>query len=877
MDQQRWAKIQNIFLEASVLAPNLQASYVRQHTLGEADIEVEITRLLRGHNQNSVLDQDLKVIAAGVFEQPEVRQLQSIGPYQLQEKLGAGGMGTVYLATRDDWQTKVALKMPRDIWISSDRLQRFAYEQLLLARMVHPSIARIYESGALPNGTPWFAMEYVNGRPINTYCRDQLLPLRQRLKLFVAVCDAVAYAHSQAIIHRDLKPSNILVTESGAVKLLDFGIAKQLGEYGEKAAITIGDRHPVTLAYAAPEQMVKNNVSTRSDVYSLGVILYELLTGKLPFDLTDLSPFDAEKFVSTHAPEQASAAARAILPGSVSEAEPTLSKTAWSDLDALCLKAMNIAQDRRYLSVEALRNDIERFLTDQPLEAQPDHWLYKTGKYARRNRKALSIATAAFISIAGLVTYSTIRIARARDAAVLEANRSQLLENFLLSLFNGNDDQAGPSQDLKVTTVLRSGELQAAALNSDPRVQADLYEVLGSSYRRLGKMQEADSLLQKALLLREHLLGSESPEVAETLIEQALSQGDQSHFDAAERLARHGLDLTEKQKPQNHTQIAKALTALGQVLAERGKNQEAISVLNRAADMEEKSMAPLPDRSNTLNILVVAHENAGDFPLAETLDRRLIVLDRQLYGESHPKYATDLSNLATSFNARGNYLEAEKHYRSALASFEKWYGPDSPQTAFSLMVLGSVLTREGKLSEASLTLKRALQLETHLSTTPSPQLEFVLDSLGGVALKSGELNQAKQYYEKALALSRISGEASQRSGLETSNLGDVYSAEKNYPRAEQLYRQAFQLLSTNFPPGNINVGAAQLKIGHTLVLERRFRDAEPFLLRGYEVVSRQVSPTLSWSVNGRKDLATVYDHLNQPLKAAQFRAAPDIK
>jgi serine/threonine-protein kinase len=862
LDEERWAQIQSLFLEACELPVDAQSDFVDRHSKDDPELAEELHRLLRGHKRQSVLDGDIEVMVAQVFDEPEVKPLEMVGPYRLEKALGAGGMGTVFLATREDWKSKVAIKMPRDVWISSDRLQRFSYEQILLARLAHSSIARIYESGTLTNGTPWFAMEYVDGLPINKHCQQQNLSIQRRLELFLLVCHAVQYAHSQAIIHRDLKPSNILVTSSGEIKLLDFGIGKQMGALLEDSAVTKTGLHPVTLAYAAPEQILLNDISTQTDVYSLGVVLYEMLTGKLPFEVADLTPAQAEKIISTTEPLKPSAVAQ----------DAALGKAAWKDLDALCLKAISKERARRYQSVESLCKDVDSYLHQKPLAARPDDWFYKARKFSGRNRKPILIAAIVIVAVLGLVSYFTFRLAQSRSAAISEAARSKLIEDFLISLFDSGDE-AGPGQDMKVSTILKTGELQAAALSGDPRIQSDLYQVLGSSYRKLGQLNRADALLDKALTIRKSVWGNNSPQLAETEMEMANAQADESHFDRAEQLAKDAVRIQEQVAPHDDAQLANALVALGRVLVLHGSARQAMSLFERAVLLQKNSKATLSDRATALSALAVAHEDILDLPIARKLQEQAAQLDLRIYGDSHPKYAADLMNLASNSAQQGQYAEAESDYRAALKINRKWYGENHSLTAMNMMMLGYALVREGKLDEASKILSESLAIQTLVTKGPSPNLAFILDNLGGVALRRNQLKEAADYYQRALAMNRtVFGETNPRAAQEMSNLADVYVAGKDYPPAESLYRHALDLFAKNAKPENLNAGLVRIKIGHTLLLQKRFQEAEPFLTGGYDVVSKQMTATTSLLVQTRADLVTLYNHLKQPAKADKFSA-----
>jgi serine/threonine protein kinase/TolB-like protein len=402
MDRARWDRMQALFHVAAECPAYERRPFLEQRCPGEPELVADVLALLDEDARPSLLDRDVAHVAGDLIGvvTPTEKDSQHFHPYRLKAPIGEGGMGVVYLAERPDLGSIVAIKILRDGWLSPARRRRFAAEQRTLARLNHPGIARLYDAHALHDGTPWLVMEYVNGVPLTEYCETQRSPVAERLRLFRAVCEAVEYAHQNGIIHRDLKPSNILVKQDGTVRLLDFGISKQLEGTDEPG------RHATTVrlmtpAYAAPEQLTGQPTGTQTDVYSLGIILYELLTGRLPFSGHDPTSHGVSAMLEAMGdPVRPSAAVRTrddAHPGGI-----TTDTASWSDLDVLCLTAMHVDAGRRYQSVAALIRDVDRFLAEQPLEARPDSVGYRLGKFARRNRQVLAASIAAVLVAGGL-------------------------------------------------------------------------------------------------------------------------------------------------------------------------------------------------------------------------------------------------------------------------------------------------------------------------------------------------------------------------------------------------------------------------------------------------------------------------------------------
>src|SRR5438128_5528272 len=351
MDELKWRRMQELFHEATELPGTEHRAFLKAACGDDEQLINEVLALLEQDARGgSLLDRDLAELAHESVEEsdPASLPLKEFGPYRIQKVLGEGGMGVVYLAERKDLGSVAAIKILRDAWLSPERRERFASEQRTLAQLNHPAIARLHDASTLPDGTPWFVMEYAEGVPLTTFCEEHASSITERLRLFRAVCEAVEHAHRHLIVHRDLKPSNILVKPDGSVKLLDFGIAKQLDSLEGPVDRTRTGLRLMTPAYAAPEQILGDPVGIHTDIYTLGVVLYELLTGRLPFDLANRTPSEAETVIVEQRPERPSAAAK----------EKSVSRRAWADLDVLCLTAMHIEPQRRYRTVEALIRDI---------------------------------------------------------------------------------------------------------------------------------------------------------------------------------------------------------------------------------------------------------------------------------------------------------------------------------------------------------------------------------------------------------------------------------------------------------------------------------------------------------------------------------------
>jgi eukaryotic-like serine/threonine-protein kinase len=877
MDSTRWQRVQSLFHDTADLPAPEQRAFLQSACGDDSELMADILALLEEDARGaSLLDRDLAHVAHQVLEEGAAPSpaFKEFGPYRIREVLGEGGMGVVYLAEREDLGSLVAIKILRDAWLSPARRERFSSEQRTLAQLNHPSIARLYDADTLSDGTPFFVMEYVEGAPLTEYCNKNNCSVQERLQLLRSVCGAVEYAHGQAVIHRDLKPSNILVKPDGSVRLLDFGIAKQLETLDAPADQTRTGLRLMTPAYAAPEQIRGERVGVHTDVYSLGVILYELLAGRLPFDLSNRTPAEAETIIVGQAPEKPSAVAKraAQQPGASALVSRT-GKSAWADLDILCLTALHKDAQRRYRSVEALIRDIDHYLKGEPLEARPDTLRYRLGKFVARNRRPVSAAAAVFTIVVGLVAFYTVRLATARNAALAEAARTQRIQRFMLNLFQGGDEAAGPADSLRVVTLVDRGVQEARTMSGEPAVQAELYQTLGGIYQKLGKFDQADSLLRSALDERRSLFGADHREVADSLVALGLLRADQAQFAEAERLVRDGLAMTKRHLPPNHPAVAKATAALGKVLEDRGAYDQAAPVLEDAVRLQSTPGTATPDLAATLSELANTQFYLGHYDASDTVNRRVLEMQRQLYGERHPRVADTLINLAQIQFQWGHYDQAEKLERQALDINRSWYGKDHPETADTLTMIGQAVAFQGRYDEAVDLLQQSLAILEHVYGPVHPRVAYALNELGLTEMKQGRLDDAEARFRRVLAIYRtVYGEHHYLIGIAFSNLGSVYLARKQYAQAEPLCRQAVAHYVDSLSPNHLNTGIARIKLGRALLGERRYTDAQVESLAGYGILTKQTSPTVSWLKSAREDLVAEYDALDQPEKAKQFRA-----
>jgi eukaryotic-like serine/threonine-protein kinase len=870
MDRVAWDRLHTAFLTALDLPPSERHNFLL-HTFG-ADVQLlqHAQAMLTSDNQEaSLLNTNIQEIVAEVFDySSDIDASLTIGPYKLKRFLGEGGMGVVWLAQRTDAGNEIAMKFLLHASLSPLRRERFSREIRHLAKLNHPYIARMYDAGSLPDGIPWLAMEYVNGTPLTSYCRQPSRTPAEIVELFHRVCEAVQHAHQQLVIHRDLKPSNILVQSDGTPKLLDFGISRELQQADDvnEAQNTAPNMRFMSRAYAAPEWKENGVVAASNDVYSLGVLLYEMLT-------SDSFPKVGEERAEESLPCPSSIVAkRKKDPEYPTTPMSGLAKSSWDDLDLLCLKAVHRDPAQRYPSVEAMIRDIDHYTRAEPLEARRENLIYKTKKFLRRNRipvLATGLATALIVST---VAFFTWRLAHERSNALIQAERAQRIQRFILSLFEGDDKEAGPGQDLRVVTLLDRGAPAAHALSAEPEVQSELYYTLGTMYMKLGRLDRADAMLQSALNLQQSNGIGDKPALADILTAQGLLRSEQGKSEQAEQLVRQAIALTDSRSVHQRSSMGREFTALGEVLINHGQYAPAIKVLQQATALEspEDSTAELSD---ALSNLATANLYLGNYSEASEIDHQVLQLDQGIYAVNHPRLAEDLQNISQIEDMWGKNTEAEQDERKALGIDQAWYGEENPKTAIVETSLASTLIYENNYIEAESLLRKALHTQEATYGNNSPHVAFVLNSLAGVETHKKHFQAAETYYEKMAAIYRASyGADDYRVSIASSNLAGVLLNEKRYAESQKLFEQVIQTYKKTFPADNLNIGITQIKLGRVFLAQHRYSDAEPHTLAGYEIVSKQQSPSSNFVKGARHDLSVIYQETGEAGKAGLFQA-----
>jgi eukaryotic-like serine/threonine-protein kinase len=771
------------------------------------------------------------------------------GAYRVERVIGVGGMGAVYFAERADdlFQKTAAVKLLPPGFGTPAAQRRFAEERRILARLQHPSIAGLLDGGVADDGTPYFVMEYVDGVPIDEYCQTHRLSVDDRLGLFLQVCAVVEYAHRNLIVHRDLKPSNILVTPEGQAKLLDFGIATMVdpdGTDGGGTALTEVHGMPLTPAFASPEQVRGEALTTATDVYSLGVLLYLLLTGHRPYEVTGLTPAGAERVISETMPP---------LPSQVEPAIPTPNPDSHrrrlrGDLDTIVMAALQKDAARRYGSVRALAEDIERHFAGRPVTARRDTFTYRASRFIVRNRLLVGAAAAVSLLLLGLTTlaaYTAVTararnavIAMERDRAQLESEKATAVSDFLISLFSANDPDAAAGEPLTALAVLEQGERDAATLAAQPEVQARMLDVIAQVYTRLGDYDRAEPLLHEAVrIYRERAPGEQVGLAGSTSRLGDLLRRKGRLDEAAAYLEQAMVLAGEAQAP---AALADALNDLGLVAQDRGDYAAAEQWHRQALEIRGKNLgARSPRTAASLQNIALALSSLNREAEAEALYREALDIYREAHGPEHTEVATTLTTLGRLKSERGIFESADSLLSEALRISRVRLGDDHPSVALALNDIGTARVRQGDYEAAEEAFREALRIREQALGPDHPYVAISLNNLSFVLVQQSAFSDALPLRRRAyeIALARL-GNAHDHTGTFAHNLGQVLDLAGQHADAEAYYRESLAILDRAFPDGHPLTARPLLSLGDLLARQGRAAAAEPYVRTAVEILTR---------------------------------------
>jgi tetratricopeptide (TPR) repeat protein/tRNA A-37 threonylcarbamoyl transferase component Bud32 len=820
-------ELESLFEQAAGLAATEREQFLAEHC-SDPDLRREV-ELLLAHDRGAetFLQRAVSEEASSTLQILVFAPGQRLGPYRVLSVIGRGGMGLVYLAERADgkFEQRVAIKVLQsdvDLPLLSNRAQQ---ECRILASLQHPNIAHVLDAGVSHDGLPYFVMEYVDGLPLDRYSERHHLSLRDRLRLLLPLCDALHLAHQKLIVHRDLKPDNILVTEQGVPKLLDFGIAKVLGEVPVSPQNTA--TRILTPEYASPEQARGEPVTTATDIYSLGGVLYRLLTGSAPHQTKDKSPMEMVRAISEEEVRRPSELRRELA----------------GDIDSILLKALHTDPQQRYRSVDQFAADLESWLEGKPVLAVPPSLGYRARKFGRRHRVVLATVSAVALALVVAAVVSIREGIRAnRETAVAEAV-NDFLQNDLLAQA-GSSSQSGPDTkpdpDLKVRTALdRAAQQIEGKFAKQPEVEASIRDTIGWTYLDLGLYPEARKQLARALELRRRALGEDNPKTLETI------------------------------------------SRLGRVAYLQGKDVEAEVLEKQALEGQRRVQGPEnPGTLNSTSSLASVYQSEGKYAQAEALHAQILETERRVFGPEHPSTVITMGNLANDYQYEAKYAQAEVLEKQALEIMKRIFGPEGPRTLHVMEQLTWAYESEGKYAEAETLQIRILEIERRVLGPEHPDSLHSMAALAAIEGDQGKYAQAEVLETQTLQIQRrVLGPEHPDTLVTMGSLAAFYGEQGKYDQADSLQNQTLEIQRRVLSPENPATAETVYNIG-CLAARRGHKDRAITLLT--QSVDHGLSPYVALGMDNDADLASLHGdprfvalvaHAKQVAEAKQKAAA----
>ena len=857
-----FARMEALFNEASVLPKEEQSAFVIARTLDDLQLREEVLGMLAVDNGRRTSPLTHALGAAFDIATRDRRQAllgKVIGNYRLAEVLGHGGTGTVYLGERADRQysAQVAIKIVDGATVHPNLGMRLRAERQILASLNHQNIAKLLDAGEIEDGRPYLIMEYVHGKPVDQYADDAQLDLRGRLELFLDICSAVQYAHQNLIVHRDLKPANILVTPEGTPKLLDFGIAKLLDASDQSAmlAMTRMNDRLLTPEYASPEQILGRVVTTASDVYALGVVLYELLTGLRPYVVPpSASQLELERLICIADPLRPSASVRRAMESDQTEkrhlmatlaharrlATDRLIKRLVGDLDAIVLRAMRKEPDSRYSSVEQFAADVRRYLNREPVQARQGNWMYYSARFARRNAVGVTMTTAFLVFLISFATVMSVqrqRIAEERDRVARESERAERVSNFMLRVFTAADPFENNGKQMTASELLdQAANTIRGELDEQPEVRARLLEAIGRAYRRQGQSNLAVNFLEEALRVMRRANLPEDAQTGQVYTELAVALRNAGRFEESDTAFRDAIRIAA-----SNQQGAGSGTQAG-LLADIGRLELARNNFAKAEEYFTSALAMMraargmrdPEVASILLDMASLRSWRDDLDGAERAAREAVgIYQETIPLKLHPDRVMADSRLAEVLSLKGKTDEAGELYQSVLESQKVLYGPNSTQVADTLDSLGQVRLAQGNLAEAEKFTREAIDVNVDAQRGEYYMTGYLRTSLAQILTRQGRFKEAEPELRQALELySRALPSDHQYIATAEYLLGEVLLASNHLVDAEAMLTASMNRWKRTDAPSWRSARSASA-LGETLYREGRIQEAEKYLVQSF--------------------------------------------
>jgi eukaryotic-like serine/threonine-protein kinase len=911
----RWQQIEGLYHSALEVEASQRAAFLERACGGDEPLRREVSSLLaQSAEGDSFLEAPAMEMAAkalamsvGAETEPSGAHLSgatsshslptAIGRYRIVRLLGQGGMGAVYEAEQDQPRRSVALKIVKPGFCTPEGLWRFEHESQALGRLQHPGIAQIYEAGTADTGfgpQPYFAMELIRGQSLMTHVEAHQPDTRQRLALMVRICDGVHHAHQRGLIHRDLKPGNILVDDTGQPKILDFGVARMAGTEVEVARQTSLGQIVGTLSYMSPEQVLADplELDIRSDVYSLGVILYELLAGRLPYNVSHRQLPEAVRTIREEDPTSLS----------------SISRIYRGDIETIVGKAMEKDKARRYASAAELSADIRRYLGDEPIAARPPSTGYQLQKFAHRHRALVGGIAAVFVVLAGGIVASTsqaIRANRAGEAALAERDRAvaaearaqqernaalsekrradsaaaeaQATNNFLeddllaqADVSNQSKPGAGPDPDLRVRTALdRAADRITGKFNKQPEVEASIRDTIGRTYTSLGVYQDARKQLERALAVRRRVLGVEHPKTLLTMMHIGTLDIRQGQYAEAEALFSQTLEIQRRVLGPEHADTLLSMSGLANVHRARGKFPQAEALHSQILEIRQRVLGPeQPETLTSMKNLADAYQSQGKYAQAEVFLSQALEIQRRVLGTEHPDTLLSMNSLADVYQSRGKYAQAEALFSQTLEIQRRVRGPEHPSTLETMNSLAGAYYLEGKYANAERLFSRTLETQRRVLGPDHPSTLASMQDLASTYLLQGNNAQAEALFSQILETQRrVLGPEHPATLTTMQNVASSYYLQGKYAQGETLFSQILDIQRRVLGPEHPDALTTMNNLANSYSALGKYAQEEALISQVLETRRRVLGPEHPDTLISMSNLADTYRELGKYAQA----------
>ncbi|MFP8488976.1 tetratricopeptide repeat protein [Gracilimonas sp. Q87] len=828
MGESRWKKVEEIIDKVLDLPKDQRIPYLEK-TCTDKDLKAEVLEMLQSITDSEGWLEGLRGYRQKVFDEnfDSVNSLSSdtligtqFGSYTIIEKIGEGGMGVIFLAERTDasFNHQVAIKIIRNGRATQENIQRFKREQQILARLNHPGIAQLYDGGVTDEGFPYIIMEYVDGLPITEYCDKQQCTVSEKVRLIEQVLKAVQNAHENLTVHRDLKPDNILIDGSGNVKILDFGISKLLEDIDNLMLTQTGSKI-LTPRYAAPEQIKGQRITTATDMYSLGVVFYKLLTGTDPYPLDNKTRYEVEQTIIQDEP---------CKPSEVIN-NPQLKKLLKGDLDAILLKSMRKEYDRRYRVASEFLEDLKHYETGLPVSAHEGSFKYKSQKFIKRNKQPLAYTVVTLIILISTALYYTDQLRHERNIAKTEAQTANEVTDFLIELFEANAPVNSRGNEITAIQLLNTGEKKIGNLSSQPLVQNRLMEVLGSIYSLLNKLEKADSLKYQSVELSKDLYSVSDPELAKAYFSLAQTKHVLGDYDKTLALVDTALEYQSKIFEKPHIDLGNSLRLKAETLKDMGNIDSAFQVIQSAREIFTGLR-----KTKTRDYLSILKEYAtilsekGEFRKSVDIWNEHLDISTNLFDPPHPDILSGLMGISSSYKELSEFAEAESLYVKAVDMAVSLHGENHLNTATVINNLAGLYYYTQEYSKADTLFERSYKVLENILGSDHPSVASALYNRANLKIDMKEYHEAEEIYKRVLAMDiEYFGRYHPNVASDHTGIGSLLKNQKKYSEAEKHFSESLEIRRNVYQNENHPYIAQNLRsLADIMVKTNRFEAAD---------------------------------------------------